>query len=200
MMSSYTLPDLPYDFSALEPHISGKIMEIHHQKHHANYVSGANVALEKLEAARQKEDFAQIASLEKSLAFNVSGHVLHSIFWKNMAPKSGGKPSGELAQAIERDFGGFEKFKKQLNAVAGSIMGSGWAALVWDPLSEQLLIEQIYDHQSNLVQASTPLLVLDAWEHAYYLQYQNKKADFFEAVWNVWNWEDVAQRFDEVQG
>ncbi len=199
-MSSYTLPDLPYDFSALEPHISGKIMEIHHQKHHANYVSGANVALEKLEAARQKEDFAQIASLEKSLAFNVSGHVLHSIFWKNMAPKSGGKPSGELAQAIERDFGGFEKFKKQLNAVAGSIMGSGWAALVWDPLSEQLLIEQIYDHQSNLVQASTPLLVLDAWEHAYYLQYQNKKADFFEAVWNVWNWEDVAQRFDEVQG
>ena len=199
-MPVYTLPALPYDFSALEPHISGRIMELHHDKHHAAYVKGANTALEKLAEARDEENFDNLPALERSLAFNLSGHVLHSLFWENLAPKAGGTPQGKLAEAIERDFGGFDKFKKQMTATAGSIMGSGWAALVWEPQGKRLLVSQIYDHQSNLAQAGTPLLVLDAWEHAYYLQYENRKTDFFDAVWNVWDWKDVGTRFEGAFG
>jgi Fe-Mn family superoxide dismutase len=199
-MPKYSLPDLRYDYGALEPHISGKIMELHHDKHHAGYVRGANSAVDRLAEARQKENYDDMAALEKALAFNLSGHVLHSIFWQNMAPKAGGRPRGELAAAIENEFGGFDRLRKQMNAVAASIMGSGWSALVWEPLGQKLLVTQIYDHQSNLAQAGTPILVLDAWEHAFYLQYQNRKTEFFDAVWNVWNWEDVAQRFERARG
>ena len=194
-MTNYTLPDLQYDYGALEPHISGRIMELHHDKHHAGYVKGANTALEMLDEAREKEDFTRLAALERALAFNLSGHVLHSLFWQNLTPKGGDRPTGELAAAIDEHFGGFEKLKKQMNAVAGSIMGSGWAALVWEPVGQRLLTTQIYDHQSNLAQAGVPVLVLDAWEHAFYLQYQNRKTEFFEAIWNVWNWKDAADRF-----
>ncbi len=195
MPPAYRLPELPYDYSALEPHISGRIMELHHDKHHATYVEGANTTLEKLDEARDKADFTRLAALEKALAFNLSGHILHSLFWQNMMPKGGGKPEGELAEALQRDFGGFDSFKKQLSQAAATIMGSGWAALVWEPLGGRLLTTQIYDHQSNLSQGGIPLLVIDAWEHAFYLQYENRKAEFFEAVWKVWNWKDVAQRF-----
>jgi superoxide dismutase, Fe-Mn family len=194
-MTQYRLPDLPYDYGALEPHVSGKIMELHHDKHHKTYVEGANTAIEQLDEAREKSDFTRLSALEKALAFNLSGHILHSLFWQNMGPKAGGQPEGELAQAIQRDFGGFDQFKRQLSQAAGTIMGSGWAALVWEPLGKRLLTTQIYDHQSNLSQAGIPLLVLDAWEHAFYLQYQNRKTEFFDAVWNVWNWKDVGQRF-----
>jgi Fe-Mn family superoxide dismutase len=194
-MATYNLPELRYDYSALEPHISGTIMELHHDKHHAAYVKGANTALDRLAEARDKGQFEDIGALEKALAFNLSGHVLHSAFWQNMAPKAGGRPQGELAAAIAEEFGSFEILQKQINAVAATIMGSGWAALVWEPLGKKLLVTQIYDHQSNLAQAGTPLLVLDAWEHAFYLQYQNRKTEFFDAVWNVWNWADVAERF-----
>ena len=198
-MPQYTLPDLRYDYGALQPHISGRIMELHHDKHHAAYVKGANTTLEKLDEARDKEDFSRLTALEKALAFNLSGHVLHSIFWQNMSPKSGGRPTGELAAAIQEHFGSFDKLKRQLNEVASTIMGSGWAALVWEPLGRRLLTTQIYDHQSNLNQGGIPLLVLDAWEHAFYLQYENRKADFFDAVWNVWNWADVAERFEAAR-
>ncbi len=198
-MTTYALPELPYDYSALEPHISGKTMELHHDKHHAGYVKGANAALERLAEARDQGQFEDIGALEKALAFNLSGHVLHSLFWKNMAPGAGGRPQGELADVVKQEFGGFEKLQKHINAVAASIMGSGWAALVWEPLGKKLLVTQIYDHQSNLAQAGTPLLVLDAWEHAFYLQYQNRKSEFFDAVWNVWNWEDVAERFEAAR-
>ncbi len=198
-MPTYSLPDLRYDFGALEPHISGKIMELHHDKHHAGYVKGANTTLEKLDEAREKEDFTRLGALEKALAFNLSGHVLHSLFWQNLTPKGGGEPDGDLGKAIKTDFGSFEKFKRQLTEVASTIMGSGWGALVWEPLAGKLLTTQIYDHQSNLAQAGVPILVLDAWEHAYYLQYNNLKADFFKAVWNVWNWKDVADRFEAVR-
>ena len=194
-MNRYTLPDLPYDYSALEPHISGKIMELHHGKHHAAYVKNANSVLEQLEAARQKDDFERLTGLERSLAFNLSGHILHSIFWKNMTPKGGSTPQGDFAIAIQKHFGDFERFRKQLTEVASTIMGSGWAALVWEPIGKRLLISQIYDHQSNLAQAGVPLMVIDAWEHAYYLQYENRKTEFFEALWQVWNWEDVAARY-----
>ncbi len=197
-MPTYTLPDLRYDYGALEPHISGRIMELHHDKHHAAYVKGANTALEQFDEARDKEDYTRLAAVERALAFNLSGHVLHSLFWQNLAPKSGGRPSGDLAAAIKAHFGSFEKFKRQFTEVASTIMGSGWAALVWEPIGRRLLTTQIYDHQSNLSQAGIPLLVLDAWEHAFYLQYQNRKTEFFEAVWSVWNWKDVEERFRAV--
>jgi len=199
-MPTYILPDLRYDYGALEPHISGKIMELHHDKHHAGYVKGANEALEKLDEARHKEDFRLLGAHEKALAFNLSGHVLHSLFWQNLTPKGGGRPNGPLGEALKRDFGGFDQFRRQLSEVASSIMGSGWAALVWEPLGGRLLTTQIYDHQSNLSQGGIPILVLDAWEHAFYLQYQNRKVEFFEAVWNLWNWDDVAKRFRTVSG
>ena len=198
-MAEYSLPDLRYDFGALEPHISGRIMELHHDKHHGGYVKGANTTLEQLAEARQKEDFSKLSSLEKALAFNLSGHVLHSLFWQNLTPKGGDRPTGAFGEAITRDFGSFEKFRKQLTAAASTIMGSGWGALVWEPVGKRLVTTQIYDHQSNLTQAGVPVLVLDAWEHAYYLQYENRKTDFFEVVWNCWNWEDAAQRFEAVR-
>ena len=194
-MDRYKLPDLPYDYAALEPYVSGKIMELHHGKHHAAYVKSANSTLEQLTEARDKDDFARLAALERALAFNLSGHILHSIFWKNMMPKGGGTPEGDFGAALDRDFGNFDRFRRQLSEVASSIMGSGWAALVWEPIGSRLLITQIYDHQSNLAQAGVPLMVLDAWEHAYYLQYQNRKTEFFEAVWNLWNWADIGARY-----
>jgi Fe-Mn family superoxide dismutase len=198
-MAKYTLPELPYDHGALEPHISGKVMELHHGRHHAAYVKNANKALEQIAQAREEDDMTRIAALERALAFNLSGHILHSIFWQNLKPKAGGEPHGDLGTMLARDFGSFARFKTQLNGVAASIMGSGWAALVWEPLGERLLVTQIYDHQSNLNQSSVPLLVLDAWEHAYYLQYQNRKEDFFSAIWNVWNWDDVSERLDAAR-
>ena len=198
-MSRYVLPDLPYDYGALEPHLSGKIMELHHDKHHRLYVETANECIEKLIEVRRKRDFDGIAALEQKLAFNVSGHVLHSLFWQNLAPRAGAEPQGELARALARDFGSFESFKQQLVHAASTIMGSGWAALVWDPVIRRLGTTQIHDHQSEVTQGSVPLLVLDAWEHAYYLQYQTDKARYFEAIWNLWNWNDVAQRFAAAQ-
>jgi superoxide dismutase, Fe-Mn family len=199
-MTKYVLPDLPYDYSALEPHICARIMELHHDKHHKVYVDGANEALQKLADARDKGDFASIAAVEQALAFNLSGHVLHSIFWRNLSPDGGGRPAGELAAAIDRDLGGFDRFKEQLTKAAATCMGSGWGALICDPLSGRLLTVQIHDHQSHTVQGASMLMVLDAWEHAYYLQYQTEKAKYFDAVWNIWNWKDVAERYERARG
>src|SRR5688572_28889591 len=193
-MPKYVLPDLEYDFGALEPHISGQIMKLHHDKHHGAYVKKANETLEQLDEARDKSDFTCIAGLEKSLAFNLSGHVLHSLFWKNLRPQAGDAPTGALADAIRRDFGSFDGFKKQLSECASTVMGSGWGTLVYEPMAGRLLTCQIYDHQSNLAQAGVPLLVVDAWEHAYYLQYKTEKVKFFQALWNVFDWDDVAAR------
>ena len=198
-MPRYVLPDLDYDYAALEPHLSGAIMEEHHGKHHKTYVGKANEALERLDEARESEDFSRIAGLEKALAFNLSGHVLHSIFWKNLKPKGGDAPTGDLARLITKDFGSFAGFKAQLTEVASTIMGSGWAALIWEPLAERLLTCQIYDHQSNLSQGGIALMVIDGWEHAYYLQYKSQKTAFFKAVWNLWNWEDVGARLEAAR-
>ena len=198
-MAKYVLPPLPFDFSALEPHISGRIMELHHDKHHGTYVTNANGLLDRLEESRAKDDFATIPALERGLAFNVSGHVLHTIFWQNLKAKAEPEPRGALAEQIKRDFGSFAIFRKQMNAAASTVMGSGWGALVWEPLLGRLMTVQIYDHQSNITQAGIPIMVLDAWEHAWYLQYENRKTDFFEATWNLWNWEDVAARFERAK-
>jgi Fe-Mn family superoxide dismutase len=199
-MAKYTLPDLPYDYGALEPHVSGRIMQLHHDKHHRAYVTGANDALDALADERTRNDFSRIAALERALAFHVSGHVLHSLFWQNLAPGAGGQPTGALAEQVARDFGDFARFRGQLTGAAATIMGSGWAALVWDPVGKRLLTAQIHDHQSQITQGGIPILVLDAWEHAFYLQYGPDKKAYFEAIWNVWNWADAGRRFEAVRG
>jgi Fe-Mn family superoxide dismutase len=199
-MKPYVLPDLDYDFAALEPHISGEIMELHHGKHHKAYVDKANETLEKIDESRAKSELPGLAGLENALAFNVSGHVLHSIFWKNLKPRGGGAPGGELARRIALDFGSFEGMKAQLTEAAATIMGSGWGALVWEPTAKRLTTVQIHDHQSNVPQGAAALMVIDAWEHAYYLQYRSQKAEFFKAVWNLWNWDDVSARLARASG
>jgi Fe-Mn family superoxide dismutase len=191
----YTLPALPYSHDALEPHLSREILELHHGAHHAAYVKGANDTLEKLGDARQSGKFDYIGQLEKSLAFNVAGHVLHSLLWRNLSADGGGEPGGDLARAIEKDFGSFRGFKEQLSAAAGSVQGSGWGALSWEPLGQRLIVEQVFDHQGNTGNASVPILVIDMWEHAYYLQYRQKKAQWIEAFWRLVNWRDVEKRF-----
>lgn len=196
-MTVYTLPELDYAYDALEPHISAEIMELHHTKHHANYVAGANAALEALHKAREEGTIgAQVTALSKNLAFNLGGHTNHSIFWKNLSPNGGGQPTGALAEAIDRDFGSFDAFKDHFKAAALGLQGSGWAVLGFDHIAGRLVIEQMTDQQGNLSINLTPLLMLDMWEHAFYLQYKNVKADYVEAVWNVFNWDDVAARFD----
>lgn len=197
-MAEYTLPDLGYDYAALEPSISGRIMELHHDKHHQTYVNGANQALEQLAEARDKKDFGTINQLQKNLAFNLAGHVNHTIFWENLSPEGGDKPEGELAQAVEEFFGSFDGLRAQFTAAALGIQGSGWAILAWDSLGEKLIIEQLYDHQGNLAAATVPLLLLDMWEHAFYLDYQNVKADYVKAFWNIVDWADVAERFSRA--
>src|SRR5882724_11516472 len=177
MDNRYTLPDLPYDYAALEPHYSARLLELHHDKHHAAYVAGANTTLEKLAEAREKCDFAAINQLQKNLAFHLSGHVLHSLFWRNMSPHGGGEPDG----------------------AALNVQGSGWGTLAWEPLAKRLVTEQVYDHQGNIGNGTVPLLVLDMWEHAYYLQYENVKGDWVKAFWKIVNWEDVGQRLQKVR-
>lgn len=197
-MEKYVLPELSYDYGQLEPSISGRIMELHHSKHHQAYVTGANTALEQLADARDKNDFANINKLQKDLAFHLSGHINHSIFWKNLSP-NGGAPEGELAAAINEFFGSFSAFQAHFNAAALGIQGSGWAFLAWDSIGKRLIIEQLYDQQSNVATASIPLLMLDMWEHAFYLDYVNVKGDYVKAFWNIVNWSDVQVRFDAAR-
>jgi Fe-Mn family superoxide dismutase len=200
-MSVYQLPDLPYDYGQLEPHLIGKIVELHHDKHHAAYVTGANSTLEKLHDARKKDEFGAINQLQKSLAFHISGHKLHSILWTNMSPDGGGDPTGEIKSRIESDFEGFAGFRKQFNAATMGVQGSGWGVLSWEPLAGRLVVNQVYDHQGEHAQGGVPILVCDIWEHAFYLQYQNRKAEWIDAFWKLINWDDVNRRFaDAKQG
>ncbi len=196
---TYTLPDLDYDYGALAPHISPEIMQLHHDKHHATYVAGANTALEQLAEARAAGNSALMTKLEKDLAFNLGGHINHSVFWKNMSPDGGGRPDGELAAAIDEFFGSFEAFQAQFTATANGMQGSGWALLAWDPLGQRLNVLHMWDHQSNVPASQVPVVQLDMWEHSYYLQYKNVKADYVTAWWNVVNWQDAAQRFQRAR-
>jgi superoxide dismutase, Fe-Mn family len=199
-VAQYTLPDLPYDYGALEPHLSGQILELHHDKHHAAYVTGANAAVEKLEEMRSKGEYGPpLTGIEKNLAFHVSGHLLHSLYWLNMSP-DGGEPEGELLAAINEHLGSVDALKAQMEAVVGTVQGSGWAALSWEPLGQRLVVHQVLDHQDNVASGSLPLFVIDAWEHAFYLQYKNVKADYAKAWWNVVNWADAQARFDKTRG
>jgi Fe-Mn family superoxide dismutase len=198
-VTKYTLPDLSYDYAALEPNISARIMELHHSKHHAAYVAGANTALEQLAEARASNNFANVAKYSKDLAFNLGGHTNHSIFWNNLSPEGGDKPEGELAAAIDDAFGSFDAFRAHFTAAALGIQGSGWALLSFEGLGGNIIIEQLFDQQGNVPVATTPLLMLDMWEHAFYLDYVNVKADYVKAFWNIVNWADVAKRFDAAR-
>ncbi|MEV4116692.1 superoxide dismutase [Nonomuraea sp. NPDC049695] len=199
-MGEYTLPDMPYDYAALEPAITGEILELHHAKHHAAYVKGANDTLERLAEARDKGEFGGLVGLEKTFAFNLSGHVLHTIFWQNLSPDGGDRPNGDLGAAIDEHFGSFDAFKKQLTTATATVQGSGWGVLAWEPLGRRLVVEQVYDHHGNVGMNTTPLLVFDAWEHAYYLQYRNVRPDYVEKLWGLINWNDVIARYDAARG
>ncbi len=197
MNKLYTLPKLPYGYHDLDPYISEEQLILHHQKHHQAYVNGANSILEKLEKARaEKVDLDMKATL-KELSFHVGGYVLHSLFWENLAPVDkggGGVPKGKLAKQIDENFGNFERYKKEFSQTAVSVEGSGWAVLVLEPQSQRLLIAQIEKHNLFSYQNSQILLVLDVWEHAYYLDYKNERVKFIEAFWNIVNWPEVDKR------
>lgn len=197
-MTVYVLPDLPYDYDALEPYISAEIMELHYSKHHQAYVDGANAALSALAAAREAGDMAAINLHEKNLAFHLGGHSNHSVFWKNMTPDAKPGPQGNLAVAIDDNFGSYDTFKKQFTAAAMGLQGSGWAVLAYDTIGGGLVTFQLYDQQGNVPVGTVPLLMLDMWEHAFYLDYQNVKAKYVDAWWNVVNWDDVAARYDRA--
>ena len=193
---AYALPPLPYPADALEPHIDAQTMTLHHDKHHAAYVDGLNAALAGLEQARaggQPSDLAKIRDLTDAVAFNGSGHALHSMFWANMK-KGGGEPKGDLARLIGRDFGTFAAFQTHFSTAAVKVQGAGWAILAWEPLSGRLVVLQAEKQQNATLFGSVPLLACDVWEHAYYLKYQNKRADYVKAWWNVVNWDNVAER------
>ncbi len=200
-MAAYTLPDLAYDYGALEPAITGEILELHHSKHHATYVKGANDTIDAIAELREKETIppAALVGLEKTLAFNLSGHILHEIFWTNLTPGGGGEPDGELAAAIDDEFGSFAAFAKQLQTATVSVQGSGWGVLGWEPVGQRLVVQQVYDHHGNVGIGSTPLLVFDAWEHAYYLQYKNVRPDYVTKLWDIVNWANVAERFSAAR-
>lgn len=192
---AHTLPELPYSYNALEPYYDEQTVKIHHDMHHKAYVDGLNNAETKLAEAREKGDFALVKHWERELAFHGSGHILHTIFWENMKPGGGGTPTGAISQRIEKDFGSFEVFKKQFSAAAAAVEGSGWTALCWNPYFGKLEILQIEKHQNLTQWGAVPLLIVDVWEHAYYLKYQNKRAAFIEAWWNLVNWENVNSRY-----
>ncbi|MDQ0646705.1 Fe-Mn family superoxide dismutase [Microbacterium natoriense] len=199
MSTPYTLPELPYDYSALAPHISGTIMELHHSKHHQAYVTGANTALEQLAAARSAGDLVNVNKLEKDLAFNLGGHINHSVFWENLSPDGGGNPEGELEASLADEFGSIDAFRAHFTATALGVQGSGWAVLAWDAVGARPVVFQLFDQQGNAPLGVTPLLQLDVWEHAYYLDYLNVRADYVKAFWEIVNWPDVQRRFLAAQ-
>jgi Fe-Mn family superoxide dismutase len=195
----YELPALGYAYDALEPAYSAELLELHYASHHKAYVEGANKTLESLAEARAKNDFVRLNQFEKDLAFHVSGHILHSIFWRNLEPNDGAPPAGRLESRIRTAFGGTDAFRRQFCAAGAGLQGSGWVALSWEVARGTLLIHQIHDHQDNTATATMPLLVMDMWEHAYYLQYRNQKERWIVQFWEMINWADVARRFDNAE-
>jgi Fe-Mn family superoxide dismutase len=194
----YSLPQLPYAYNALEPFISEAQLRLHHDKHHAAYVNAANAILERLDKARQAGADVDMKATLKELSFQVGGHILHDLFWGNLSPaaKTSKEPRGALAEALKNEFGSFERFKKEFSAAAASAEGSGWAALARCGLTGRLLIMQIEKHNVNVFPHLRILMVLDVWEHAYYLDYKNERPKFVEAFWNIANWEEVNRRLE----
>jgi len=198
----YVLPQLPYGYGDLAPYMSEEQLRVHHTIHHQAYVNGANAVLKRLEGARKEGADVDVKAALKELSWNVGGHVLHSIFWKNLAPpsKGGGRPGGKLADLIDREFGNFERFKREFSQAAITVEGSGWAALTLCKLTGRLLIMQIEKHNVNVVPGCPILMVLDVFEHAYYIDYKNKRADYVEAFWSIVNWDEASKRLEKALG
>jgi len=196
----YALPQLPYQYGELQPYISQEQLTLHHQKHHQAYVNSANAILERLDKARKEGADFDVKATLKELSFHIGGHLLHSLFWPNMAPsgKGGGKPTGALGTALEKEFGSFERFKKEFSLAANSVEGSGWAALSFCRQTNRPIIMQIEKHNTNVYPMFTILMVIDVWEHAYYLDYKNERAKFVDAFWNIVNWDEVNKRLERI--
>ena len=193
-MTTYTLPALPYAYDALAPHLSAETMELHHDKHHAAYVKGANETVERLASAESW----QIPGLERALAFNVSGHGLHSLLWESMSPEMEQRPTGALADALDSAFGSIDMYHKRFTGALTTIQGSGWALLVWEPLAAELQIVQVQNHDGAMLLGSSPILAADGWEHAYYVDYRNDKVKWAESFTHMTDWKAAGARFDAV--
>ena len=193
----YVLPELPYAYSALSPYISEEQLKIHHQKHHQAYVNNANAILEKIDKSRKDNTDLDMKSTLKELSFNIGGHVLHSLFWKNMNPQKT-SPEGVLLENLNAEFGSIERFRKEFTQAAMSVEGSGWAALTFCKKTGRPIIMQIEKHYTNVYPSFAILMVLDLWEHAYYLDYKNDRARFIESFWNIVNWKEVGIRLEQV--
>jgi Fe-Mn family superoxide dismutase len=196
----YTLPQLPYRYDELQPYMSQEQLTLHHQKHHQAYVNSANAILERLDKARKEGTDLDIKATLKELSFHIGGHLLHSLFWSNLAPagKGGGKPAGALSTALDKEFGSFDRFKKEFSLAATGVEGSGWAALSFCRQTNRPIIMQIEKHNTNVYPMFTILMVIDVWEHAYYLDYKNDRARFVDAFWNIVNWDEVNKRLERI--
>jgi len=196
----YVLPPLPYSYGDLQPYMSEEQLRIHHAKHHQAYVNGANAILQRLDKTRKENLDIDVKATLKELSWNVAGHLLHSLFWGNLAPpsKGGGKPSGKLADKIAEEFGNFDRFKKEFSQAAISVEGSGWAALTLCRQTGRLMLMQVEKHNVNVYPMFRILMVLDVFEHAYYIDYKNDRAKFVEAFWNIINWDEVGRRLEEA--
>lgn len=194
-IGAHQLPPLPYAYNALEPVMDEMTVTLHHDKHHAAYVAGLNKAEIEMAEARKAGSYSLVKHWERELAFHGSGHILHTIFWENLSPTGGGLPQGKLAEAIQSEFGSFDVFKAQLMAATNAVEGSGWGILAYSLLLKKLVILQSEKHQNLTQWGAVPLLVIDVWEHAYYLKYQNRRTEFVENIFKIINWENVAERY-----
>jgi len=197
----YVLPKLPYDYAALKPYMSEEQLRIHYERHHQGYVNGANAIFQRIDKARKEGIDIDIKATMKELSWNVGGHLLHSLFWGNLAPagKGGGMPGGALADAISKEFGDFGRFKREFTQAASGVEGSGWAALTLDKLSGRPLVMQIEKHNTNVYPTLSILMVLDVFEHAYYIDYKNDRGKFIEAFWNIVNWDEANKRLGQLK-
>ncbi|MHB8111040.1 MAG: superoxide dismutase [Syntrophorhabdaceae bacterium] len=197
----YSLPNLPYAYDALAPYMSKELLTLHHDKHHAAYVNGANGILQRLDKAKTDGADFDTKATYKEMSFHIGGHLLHYIFWENLAPAGkggGGAPTGTLAQLLDREYGSFDRFKTIFSQAAASVEGSGWATLTFCTLTNRPIIMQVEKHNVNIYPMFRILMALDVWEHAYYLDYKNDRAKFIEAYWNVVNWGAISKSLDEV--
>jgi len=196
----FSLPPLPYAYDALAPFLSEETLRLHHDKHHQGYVNGLIAAEEKVMEARRSGDYDNIAALSDALAFHYSGHLLHSLYWTSMSPNGGGMPEGELLELMDLNFGDCHAFRSQFIAAGNKVQGSGWGVLAWQPLGQKLVVLQALNHQNCTQWGVTPIMVCDVWEHAYYVDYRNRRSDYTEAFFDVIDWSAVSQRLIEAKG
>jgi Fe-Mn family superoxide dismutase len=195
---AHTLPDLPYAYDALAPFLGEQTLRTHHDKHHQGYVDGLNDAEARIEQAREAGEFSDVRAICDALAFNYSGHLFHSLYWQCMSPEGGGEPEGALLEQIDNDFEDFATFQSQFLAATNAVQGSGWGVLAWQPQGQKLVVLQAEKHQNLAEWGAVPVLVLDVWEHAYYLDYQNERSRYTEAFFDVINWDFVGRRFEQA--